>query len=474
MNFRISFFQEREGSMKIKTSQKLAYSFAGLALQASAFFIGTYMLIYLTDCIGMKPGIVGTILMVTKLFDGASDFVMGVVLDKTHTKIGKARPWIIVAALPLCLTVYMLFAVPESLSGPGQTAYVFIVYLLYSAVFVTMGSLSWNSLIALMTDLERERVVTASISSIISMVGCLAAVALTYPLVDQFGGGRGGWKLTAAIFAGTSLVFLLWAAFGVREQNNPDVNPDAIPEEKKVKDSSLPMKQLLGVLVRTRYFWIMLVFNIIYNFQSNVSSTGTFYAKYILGDESVVTLSAACNSIATFISIMLFTGLLKKITKQKALILGMALVTVSSVIKLIAPSSIPCYLIGGLFLGLGLGANVCSSGPLLADVVEDTFNRFGVRIEGLLFSCTSIGVKLGTALGSGMLGWLLDAAGYDGTLSAQPAGALRAIIVMTSVLPAILAVVCMAALKGMDVERKLPQYADRINARIFGKNKNIQ
>ena len=206
---------------KITMREKLAYGLGDSACNLVWTTIMSFLTIYYTDNVGIAAAVVGTMMLVTRVLDGGSDLIMGVIIDKTNTKYGKARIWILLSAPLMSIGLIALFNVPGTLSTGGKTIYAYVTYIFIAAVAFTACNLSYATLLGLITNNPAER---TSISSIRMMfangTGLLLAV-LTPIIVKKTGYGK-----VSMIYAAIAFVFLVITFLGTKERVKVDKEKD--------------------------------------------------------------------------------------------------------------------------------------------------------------------------------------------------------------------------------------------------------
>src|SRR5690625_1657310 len=185
---------------RLKMIEKLTFGLGDFGANFSWTFIASFITIYMTDTVGISAGIIGTIILIARFFDGFSDIFMGTIIDNTSTRWGKAKPWVFMTAPVLGLLTFLLFNVPGVFGQTGKIVYVFVVYFLISVIFYTANNVAYSSLTSFMTTNEKDRVSLGSIRFIFANVAVLSISAFTTVLVSTFGGGQLGWTWTAAIY----------------------------------------------------------------------------------------------------------------------------------------------------------------------------------------------------------------------------------------------------------------------------------
>ena len=173
----------------LKWYNKIGYGAGDIAGSGVYNFLAAFVMIYLTNTIGLNPGIIGTLMMLSKLCDGVSDIFFGAMIDKTRTKLGRARPWMLYGFIGCAITLSLIFAVPTSWGQNAQYAYFFITYTLLNAVFYTANNVAYGTLTALITKNGNERVQMGSIRFMFSYGTGMVVQAVTVGAVTFFGGG---------------------------------------------------------------------------------------------------------------------------------------------------------------------------------------------------------------------------------------------------------------------------------------------
>ena len=190
----------------LKWYNKLGYGSGDLAGNMVYAFLSSFVMLYLTNTVGLNPGIIGTLIMVSKLFDGVSDIFFGTMIDKTKSKLGKARPWMLYAYIGCAVTLVANFAIPASLGRTAQYAWFFIAYTMLNAVFFTANNIAYASLVTFCTRNSKERVEMGSFRFIFAFSTSLIIQSVTVQFVRALGNGASAWKTVAIIYAVIGLI----------------------------------------------------------------------------------------------------------------------------------------------------------------------------------------------------------------------------------------------------------------------------
>ena len=202
----------REIEGYVPVFQKTSYSIASAGGNIISVIISMFISTYMTDSVGISAAAVGTMMFISRFLDLGTDFLVGSLVDKTRTKYGKARPWILASVPMVFLFLILFFSTPKSLSSTGKLIYCCIVYLLINAVSFTVFVIPHTALISRMTLNALERQKIASLAQIFNQGGAIAVVTLWVPLVAKV-----GYQWTACIFGAIAAVMISFAFFGTRE-----------------------------------------------------------------------------------------------------------------------------------------------------------------------------------------------------------------------------------------------------------------
>lgn len=365
---------------------------------------------------------VGTIMMISRVFDGISDIIMGVIVDRTHSRFGKARPWILRMCIPFAISGVLMFSVPASWSSTPKLVYVFITYNLVSTVIYTAINVPYSALNALMTQDPYERSVLSIFRNLLATAGTLTINTFTLPLVEYFGNNASAWTKTFVVFGFVSIAAFLCTFFGTKER----VRANETGEQKV--EENVPFVTGIKALFQNKY-WIMMtgmlaLFFLMYSVNGGAT---VYYAKDILGDKNLVSTINGIFNIVQILGMFFIAMLVKKFGKRNVFSLGLILDIIGMLVLNFSGGSMPIIVVSSVIRGIG---NACGGATMWA-MVSDTIDygewKTGYRTEGLVNSACSFGYKIGNGIGSALLGVILEVGGYVGNAAAQTASALTSI-----------------------------------------------
>ena len=452
----------------LKWYNKVGYGSGDIAGNVVYAFLSSFVMIYLTDTVGLASGIVGTLIAVSKLFDGFTDIFFGSMIDKTHSKLGKARPWMLYGYIGCAITLAACFAVPASLGKTAQYAWFFIAYTLLNSVFYTANNIAYSALTSLVTKNSKERVQMGSYRFIFAFSTSLLIQTITVRFVDMCGGDTAAWRLVAIVYAMIGLIVNTVSCFSVKE----------LPEEESDKAETAGTEETYGLiqafrlLIKNKFYLMICAAYILQQLYSAMIGAGIFYMTWVLKNKNLFGQFAWAVNIPLIIALIFTPALVGKWKSMYKLnlrgyilaVIGRALVVVAGYI-----GSIPMMMAFTALAAFGQGPWQGDMNAVIASCSEYTYLTQGKRVDGTMYSCTSLGVKIGGGIGTAVVGWLLEFSGYVGTNATQPQSALTMMQFMYLWLPLIFDVLIMLVLSRMNVEdanEKLKKNRGEIPARV--------
>lgn len=396
-------------------------------------------------------GIVGTLIAATKLFDGFTDIFFGSMIDKTHSKMGKARPWMIYGYIGCAITLIAVFAVPESLGKTAQYAWFFIAYTLLNGVFYTANNIAYSSLTSLVTKNSKERVQMGSYRFIFAFATSLLIQSITVEFVAFCGGGAAAWRTVAIIYAIIGLIVNTISGCSVRELSEEELNEGKADDEEK----KYGLAEAFGLLIKNKFYMMICGTYLLQQLYNAMIGTGIYYMTWVLKNKNLYSVFAWAVNIPLIIALIFTPTLVEKwkgmykLNKRSYMLatVGRGLVVVAGLM-----GSVPLMILFTAVAALGQGPWQGDMNAVIASCSEYTYLTQGKHVEGTMFSCTSFGQKVGGGIGTAITGWLLEASGYVGTASMQPESAITMMTVMYLVIPFVIEIFITIVLSMMNIE----------------------
>jgi GPH family glycoside/pentoside/hexuronide:cation symporter len=435
-------------NVKLPTKTKFMYGIADLGISLLTASIQFFLLFFYTDVAGIDPGIAGTALLVGKLtWDALNDPLFGYWSDRTRSRWGRRKPYMLLGAIPFGLTVWLLFSLPPGLMGVKAFLAVLGSFLL-ADTFQTMVSVPYYALSAELTYDYDERTSLISIRMIFTVLGYILGAALTTVVAGFF--MNLGWSKNAAysgmgaVFGFVAMVALLITTFGVKEIPNPDL----VPAEMSA------VKQIKYIFKNRPFVQFMIMSTIISISFTLLTSLLPYYLTYQLKMTAQIPFVMLVMLATIGIFLIPWQQLSKKMSKGPAYALGLAIASAAILVAFFLPAHSTWIIYAVAFVaGLGFSAQYVFPWSMIPDVIEVDQAATGERHEGIYFGANNFLGKLSGALGIAASGWALKLFGYVANAD-QTTHALFGIRFFFAVVPVIAFVIALPLLIWYPINRK--------------------
>lgn len=423
--------------------EKLGYGFGDAASSMFWKLFGMYLLFFYTDVFGIEAAAVGTMFLITRVWDSFFDPLIGILADRTETRWGKFRPYLLFLAIPFAVIGAFTFFTP-AFSSADKVIYAYVTYSLMMIVYSGIN-VPYASLLGVMSPDPKDRNVLSTYRMAFAYIGSFITLLLFMPMVNYFSGNskaiedkQYGWFVGVIVIAIVSaLLFLLCFAF-TRERVKP------------VREKQASLKDDLGDLLRNRPWWILLGAGISALIFNSIRDGATiYYFKYYVDEDLFGTINIlnipfvlsglylALGQAANLLGVILAAPVSNRIGKRYTYMGAMAAATVLSIVFYGLDSNDIVF----IFILQAL-ISICAGSifPLLwsmyADCADYSEYKTGNRATGLIFSSSSMSQKLGWAIGTAMTGWLLAYFGFEAN-QVQNAETISGIRMFMSIFPAV-------------------------------------
>lgn len=399
---------------KVKLKEKISYGFGDFASSMFWTLFSMFLLFFYTDVFGITAAAAGTMFLVTRLWDTLNDPIMGMIGDRTRTRWGKFRPYLLFVAIPFAIIGVLTFTTPD-LSPDGKLVYAYITYTLMMMVYTAIN-VPYASLLGVMTKDTDERTSLASFRFIGGFAGGLFVTATAHYLVEYFSAGSDqatGYQMTILIYAALAALFFVLTFLGTKERLDPDeVKPSSFKEDFADLAKNKPWFIMLGAAIS------VLIFN------SLRGGAILYYFKYFVGDQSVIffgevsqgALSAAFMSIgqgAALLGVVLAIPVANRLGKKNSFILsGIVCAVLSILFFFLPPDQIALIFLINILISIASSMVFPLIWAMYGDVSDYSEWKTGHRATGLIFSSSSMSQKLGWTIGGSISGWILAAFGF--------------------------------------------------------------
>lgn len=412
---------------------------------AIAFVVLGYITYYCTNSLGLSPGLVGGLLLVSKLFDGLTDLVAAVVIERTNTRWGKGRPYVLMM-IAAWISIILMFSTPN-FGTVGKAFYIFVTYFLANSVFITFVNAADPVCMA------RSLKNTDDSSTVLAMSGLITAVAtaiigIIFPLlITNVSVTPHGWT-KISFMLGVPCMLLSYIRFALIKENT-NVRVGDVKKEKK-----FGFRDMLKVLAANPHVIVLIVVQVFANIFSGLNSAvGTYYFQYIMGDINLASI-VAFTTIIGMLSLVFCPALIKKTSVKKVMVMGIALGILGNLLRIVP--SMPVLLLGNLLTSIAAVPTGMLLPSLLLDCMDYHEWKSGERVEGIFGAMNAFATKIGGGLASVIVGIVMGLTGFDADLEVQSQITNYGIIALYAVLPAALFIIMFVSMRKYTIDQEMP------------------
>lgn len=431
-------------SQKLSVKEKISYGFGDTASNFYWQMFMSFILFFYTDVFGISAAVAGTMLLITRIWDTGIDPVMGIIADRTETRWGKFRPYLLWMALPIGIIGVLTFTTPD-LSVNGKVIYAYITSTLMMAAYTAINT-PYSALMGVLTPNSLERTSVSSYRFVLAFVAIFIVQGATLPLVQYFGKGNQavGFQWTMVVFSLAAIVLFIITFLNTRERVHPP------------KDQKSSVKNDFKDLLHNKP-WIVLFFIGIFALSYNSIRSGSiiYYFKYYVGDQAMASAFMVSGTIAAILGVMSTKYLTKLFGKRNLYMILWVIVSLLTIgFYFIPKENIIVIFASHVIISFILGPTAPLIWAMYADTADYSEWKAGRRATGLVFSAATFAQKLGWAIGGALTGWLLAYFGFVANV-AQTDAAQDGIRLMMSIIPAIGGLLAAAAIWFYSLDEKM-------------------
>lgn len=462
----------------ITLKEKIGYGFGDMASSMFWKLFGAYLMIFYTDVFGLPAAVVGTMFLITRIWDSVFDPVVGVVADRTSSRWGKFRPYLLYLAIPFSLIGVLTFYTPP-FGYMGKLVYAYITYSLMMMVYSGIN-VPYASLLGVMTPNPSERNQLSTYRMTFAYIGSFIALLLFMPLVHTFSGQskelagqQFGWFMAVVVIAIMCAVLFLGCFSWTKERVKPISNHHSSLKED-IKD-----------LFHNRPWWILFgagVSSLVFN--SIRDGAAVYYFKYFIVEESHQSITLfgmpfvlsglylSAGQIANIIGVVMAAPLSNRLGKRTTFAISMLLATALSIIFFwFDKDDLALIFIFQCLISICAGSIFPILWSMYADCADYSELQTGNRATGLIFSASSMSQKFGWAIGTAVTGWLLAFFGFQAN-AVQSAETINGIKMFLSLLPAAAAFISMVFIYFYPLkEQRMKKIMEQLNLK---RNENAE
>lgn len=420
---------------RLSVREKTAYGIGAVGKDMVYAFVSGFLMYYYNTVLGISASFIGVLFMAARVFDAINDPCMGIVVEKTHTRFGKFRPWLFLGTLLNGLILYAMFAVPQGLTGHLLLIYTSILYILWGVTYTVMDIPYW-SMIPAITESGKDREQISVIARSCAGVGFAIPTALTMAVVPLLGSGnmRTGFKLFASIISIFFIAAIIITVTGVKERNT-------------VNQKSVSITEMLTSLFQNDQALIVVVSIIIFNASLYLTQQlAIYFFQYDIGNASLYGIFGTIGGGAQILSMLSLPILRKKFECKKILTIAISITLVGYVFLFLLGSfgitNIVLLCIAAIIIFIGFGLATVLTTIFLADTVDYGEYKNGSRNESVIFSLQTFVVKLASAISVLIAGVGLDVIGLDQNATVQKTSTLFGLRFMMTIIPMIGLILC--------------------------------
>ena len=441
---------------KLKLREKIGYALGDTAANIAWRTLTTFLLVFYTDVFGISAAAAGLLLLITRLSDGVTDVIMGMIADRTETRYGKFRPWILWTAIPFGVIMALTFTTPD-LSVTGKLIYAYITYILLTLIY-TANNVPYSALMGVMTPNDVERTSLSSFRFAGAYFGGIITQGFLIYLVMYLGQGdeNKGYQYAIYLLSAVLSGFLLITYFSTKERVKPP------------KEQSTSIWTDLSDLIRNRPWLILLLIGFLFVIYNSVKQGITvIYFKRYIGNEALAASYMVVLLVVSMVAALVTTPLARYFGKKRLFIYVLLFSGVfNAIIYFAGPTDIAFIYILGAMSEFGAGILPVLFFAMLGDSSDYSEWKCNRRATGLIYSAGTFAMKFGGGVAGAIIGFVLAAYGYDGMDESTMAGAMPAIRMLMSWIPALITLPAVLVLLAYPLSKgKLQTVLMELNAR---------
>lgn len=424
------------------------------SLNAISGLVGQLTYFY-TDKVGVAAGAIATTLLIVKILDAFTDIIMGYIVDHTAPGKEKYRPWILRMILPTMIMMILMFTVPTNVGTPLQMLYMFITNFLFTAVIYTIICVPYQAIMVVRTNSQEERAKMGTWRAAAGYVSGMVIAVMIIPITNMLGGDQKAWVIFSAVLAVISAILLFVTYKTSKEYPAADGQEAAVSAEPE--EENLPFGETLKYLFHNKYWVMALILAVCSNiFYGLSNSSGTYYCKWIYGNDNLVGILGGVGLIPTILGFVATPVLIKTLGVTKSLRVSFVIGIVGNVLRIINPYNFVYNAVLGCFSTFANIPMMCLLGTVTAMSIDYNEFKFGKRMVGSSQAAASFGSKVGNGVGASMIGWCLALAAYDATATVLTPAVKQAIFTFNIYAPLAMFVIMFIVAMKFDLEKKLP------------------
>ncbi|VDR27550.1 Inner membrane symporter yihP [Raoultella terrigena] len=402
----LSIEREPSADDRIGFRERLAFGLGDYGTNLTYTMMVTFLAWFYTDVVGISAALIGSLMFFARVVDGVICVFVGIRIDKTETRLGKARPWVLWTAVPFGLSAFLMATVPD-IGDSGKIIYVCVTYLLAN-IFFTANNIAYGSLLALITRDTWQRGVLSVFRKGLSTCGSLTVGVFTLPMVAALGNSQTAWIVVFAIFGFFTALCLLLTGAWTRERIKP-VN--------KENRHHIQTREVVRSIIGNRY-WLMIFFYLLITFTSltALSTVSVYYSRYILQDLSLMSWISLAQYTPGLITLLVIPWLIKRLGKRNLALLGLTVCSIAYLLPLFDKTNSLFIILATACAASGSAASArrCSLSSPIPSITASGKPVCGLKASS---SAPEPLADAGNGLGSASVGWMLGRRGLSAAVT---------------------------------------------------------
>lgn len=430
---------------KIKMTEKLGYASGDLASNLIYQTISIYLLFFYTNIYGLTAAQAGVMFLVVRFVDALNDPFVGTLVDKTNSRFGRFRPYLLFGAIPFAALAILCFTTPN-FAASGKLIYAYVTYVGLSITY-TYINVPYGALTSAITDDNRQVVSLTTVRMIFANLGGVV-VAYCVPSLSTYfskiNGPKVGWQITMSILGIAGAILLIICFFSTKERVKP------VNQERKIKFTDIfeQFRKNRPLVVLSIFFILIFGINSINN------SIGIYYITYNVGRADLIKWYTVLGSLPAFVCIPLIPKINKMIGKKALLNISLIMIVIGTFSLLVIPTNmISLIMISRVFTALGSLTAGAFMWALIPETIQYGEYVTGKRLSGLIYAIIGFFFKCGMALGGAIPGLVLGAFGYVANHTQSP-HALTGILITTTIIPIIFTILAIIDINFYNLDEK--------------------
>ena len=451
--------QKEKKKGKVGALKFFSWNLRGMSTAVQVVMIG-YITFYCTEVLQLNAALVATLLFASKIVDAVTDLMAGYLIDRTHTKLGKGRPYEL-ALIGLWVTTWLSFSVPTQFSTAVKCVWVVVCYILAQSIFNTLLAANQTAYMVRAFNDQDAYVTLSSLGGLITVLGVIIFNVVYPGMMANAGKDASAWSRMVLMIAAPLCIIGLMRFFFVPEKYDVDAGTDPVR-----------FQDVLTLLKTNRFIYIIAAVSLVNNFSAGLG-VSVYYYTYIVKNLGIMGIMSLFT-VVSMLTLTVYPVLLKKITVRQLIQLGLLFSVAGGILNFVAKDNIILLGIASLVGGIGSLPISMMLNLLIIECADFNEWKGRQRMEGTLGAVNGFSAKLGSALGTFLCGILLSAAGYVGGAAVQTESALHMIRALFGLVPAAFFLALFLLMNLYKLDRMMPQIRKENEERHAAQAEGVQ